>query len=95
MKANGECGSSTPYGHSAETEELARTFDERPAQLPNVELFNGSGHVRPLHEIHKDVLAIAMRHYRGRTTQAARALGIGRSTLYRHLADFQIVWEDD
>jgi DNA-binding NtrC family response regulator len=64
------------------------------AELPNLKIFNDAGHVRRLHDIHKEILVVAMRHYQGRTTHVARALGIGRSTLYRKLADFQIKWEE-
>ena len=35
-------------------------------------------------------LAIAIGHYRGRMTEVARRLGIGRSTLYRKLTDLGI-----
>jgi len=67
---------------------------ERGKIRENIELFTEHGDVRRLHDIHKDILTIAMRHYRGRTTLVARALGIGRSTLYRNLADFQIQWNE-
>lgn len=61
--------------------------------LPAVELFTAAGDIRRLHDIRKDILALAMSYYCGRTSEVARALGIGRSTLYRQLADFKIEWE--
>jgi DNA-binding NtrC family response regulator len=48
-------------------------------------LVNASGHVRPLAEIERAVLDHAVRRYRGRMSEVARRLEIGRSTLYRRL----------
>jgi DNA-binding NtrC family response regulator len=45
------------------------------------------GNLRPLEEIEADVIRLAIGHYRGRMTEVARRLGIGRSTLYRKLAE--------
>ena len=41
-------------------------------------------------EIEADVIRLAIGHYRGRMTEVARRLGIGRSTLYRKLAELGI-----
>jgi len=82
---------------SAETS--ARILCGRSSQCPmgslaadtcQLELFTETGHIRRLRDIENDILAIAMRHYGGRRNQVARVLGIGRSTLYRKLADFNI-----
>jgi DNA-binding NtrC family response regulator len=43
-----------------------------------------------LEEIEADVIRLAIGHYRGRMTEVARRLGIGRSTLYRKLAELGI-----
>ena len=40
--------------------------------------------------IEADVIRLAIGHYRGRMTEVARRLGIGRSTLYRKLGDLGI-----
>jgi DNA-binding NtrC family response regulator len=48
------------------------------------------GHVRPLAEIEGAALDYALRRYRGRMSEAARRLGIGRSTLYRRLKELAI-----
>ena len=48
------------------------------------------GNLRPLEEIEADVIRLAIGHYRGRMTEVARRLGIGRSTLYRKLSDLGI-----
>ena len=57
---------------------------------PSVTLFRGDGHLRPLEEIEADVIRLAIGHYRGKMTEVARRLGIGRSTLYRKLAELGI-----
>jgi DNA-binding NtrC family response regulator len=46
--------------------------------------------LRPLEEIEADVIRLAIGHYRGRMTEVARRLGIGRSTLYRKLSDLGV-----
>lgn len=55
-----------------------------------VTLFHADGNLRPLHEIEADVIRLAIGHYRGRMTEVARRLGIGRSTLYRKLSELGI-----
>lgn len=55
-----------------------------------VTLYSADGHMRPLEEIEADVIRLAIGHYRGRMTEVARRLGIGRSTLYRKLAELGI-----
>ena len=54
---------------------------------PGVLLYTPDGNLRPLEEIEADVIRLAIGHYRGRMTEVARRLGIGRSTLYRKLSD--------
>ncbi|MEJ6008538.1 sigma-54 dependent transcriptional regulator [Novosphingobium aquae] len=53
-------------------------------------LYAPDGNLRPLEEIEADVIRLAIGHYRGRMTEVARRLGIGRSTLYRKLSDLGI-----
>ncbi len=55
-----------------------------------VMLYTPDGNLRPLEEIEADVIRLAIGHYRGRVTEVARRLGIGRSTLYRKLSDLGI-----
>ena len=55
-----------------------------------VTLYEHDGNMRPLEEIEADVIRLAIGHYRGRMTEVARRLGIGRSTLYRKLAELGI-----
>ena len=55
-----------------------------------VQLYCEDGNLRPLEDIEADVIRLAIGHYRGRMTEVARRLGIGRSTLYRKLSDLGI-----
>ena len=45
------------------------------------------GHVRPMDTLETEMIRFAIERYRGRMTEVARRLGIGRSTLYRKLKD--------
>ena len=53
-------------------------------------VLNEDGHVRPMEEIEGEVIRLALEHYRGRMTEVARRLGIGRSTLYRRLRELDL-----
>ncbi len=55
-----------------------------------ITLYAADGNLRPLEDIEADVIRLAIGHYRGRMTEVARRLGIGRSTLYRKLSDLGI-----
>jgi DNA-binding NtrC family response regulator len=57
---------------------------------PGITLYSSDGNLRPLEEIEADVIRLAIGHYRGRMTEVARRLGIGRSTLYRKLGELGI-----
>lgn len=52
-----------------------------------IQLYRPDGHLRPLDEIEADVIRLAIGLYQGRMSEVARRLGIGRSTLYRKLAE--------
>jgi DNA-binding NtrC family response regulator len=55
-----------------------------------VDIYQPDGHMRGLDDIEADVIRLAIGHYRGRMTEVARRLGIGRSTLYRKLTELGI-----
>ena len=63
---------------------------ESRARGVGVLLYTDDGNLRPLEEIEADVIRLAIGHYRGRMTEVARRLGIGRSTLYRKLSELGI-----
>jgi len=69
-----------------ELEEVEQVMNEGAGVM----LYTADGNLRPLEEIEADVIRLAIGHYRGRMTEVARRLGIGRSTLYRKLSDLGI-----
>ena len=68
----------------------AQSSDIALSSATGVTLFTNEGHLRTLEEIEADIIRLAIGHYRGRMTEVARRLGIGRSTLYRKLSDIGI-----
>lgn len=48
------------------------------------------GGIPPIAELERDLIAFALDHYNGHMSQIARALGIGRSTLYRKLKEYNL-----
>jgi len=81
--------------YSARRTDFAPTLSEARSEeaiagAPAVTLYTSEGHLRPLEEIEADIIRLAIGHYRGRMTEVARRLGIGRSTLYRKLSDLGI-----
>ena len=49
---------------------------------------DAKGEVTALADLERDLIAFALKHYGGRMSRVARALGIGRSTLYRKLREY-------
>jgi DNA-binding NtrC family response regulator len=49
-----------------------------------------TGNVRALSDIECDAIAFAIDHYGGQMSEVARRLGIGRSTLYRKLKEYDL-----
>ncbi|WP_120716126.1 sigma-54-dependent transcriptional regulator [Tsuneonella amylolytica] len=74
------------------SEMLGETVENRDPRQDGVGvmLYAEDGNLRSLEEIEADVIRLAIGHYRGRMTEVARRLGIGRSTLYRKLGDLGI-----
>ena len=57
-------------------------------------VLDASGTIRPMDEVEADMIRFAIDHHDGRMTRVARALGIGRSTLYRRLKELGIDADD-
>ncbi|WP_417464654.1 sigma-54-dependent transcriptional regulator [Kordiimonas sp.] len=51
-------------------------------------LHGQDGHVRPLAELEAEIIRQTLLRYDGRMAEVARRLGIGRSTLYRKVAEY-------
>ncbi|WP_295897391.1 sigma 54-interacting transcriptional regulator [uncultured Bartonella sp.] len=54
----------------------------------SVHLIGENGQVRAYDELEREIIERTVNHYRGRMSEAARCLGIGRSTLYRKLDEY-------
>lgn len=60
------------------------------ASLPLLRMTDAYGNIRPMEELEAELIGFALRHYDGHISEAARRLGIGRSTLYRKMQDFHL-----
>jgi len=56
-------------------------------------MHENGGDFRTLNDIEKDVIMSALDYYKGHMSEVARKLGIGRSTLYRKLDEFNLLNE--
>ena len=63
-----------------------REVEKREA-IPD-RFLDAKGEVTALANLERDLIAFALKHYGGRMSRVARALGIGRSTLYRKLREY-------
>ncbi|RST30782.1 sigma-54-dependent Fis family transcriptional regulator [Sphingomonas ginkgonis] len=70
--------------------ELSKVTSQAALGASPITVFRADGHLRSLEEIEADLIRLAIGHYRGRMTEVARRLGIGRSTLYRKLSELGI-----
>ncbi|MBX9757427.1 MAG: sigma-54 dependent transcriptional regulator [Beijerinckiaceae bacterium] len=62
---------------------------------PNVvKLLDENGNVRRLESLEAETIRFTLAHYRGQMSEAARRLGIGRSTLYRKMKDYGLAEAD-
>ncbi len=61
-----------------------------------VTITDSTGELRTLEAIERDLIQFAIDHYSGHMSEVARRLGIGRSTLYRKVREYDLkVREDD
>ncbi|WP_270374338.1 sigma-54-dependent transcriptional regulator [Marinicauda sp. Alg238-R41] len=74
----------------------AAAVPDAPAEIEtdedelSVNIFDDGGHVRPLEMIERDLIAFAIETYSGRMAEVARRLGVGRSTLYRKVREYDL-----
>ncbi len=66
---------------------LSPADGEAPDRVPD-RFLDARGEVAPLPDLERELIAFALNHYGGRMSKVARALKIGRSTLYRKLRDY-------
>lgn len=53
-------------------------------------LVGSSGHMKRIDQLEVEAIRYALQYYKGHMSEVARRLGIGRSTLYRKMHDFNI-----
>ncbi len=70
--------------------DISKTSADAAMGGPQLTLYRPDGHLRSMEELEADIIRLAIGHYRGRMTEVARRLGIGRSTLYRKLSELGI-----
>lgn len=58
--------------------------------LGPVEIMDEGGHLRSLEDIERDLIEFAIETYAGRMSEVARRLGVGRSTLYRKVREYEL-----
>lgn len=85
---DGDALTEADFPHIA-SQSVPRRIVEHASEA-GVTLYLPDGNMRALEAIEADVIRLAIGHYRGRMTEVARRLGIGRSTLYRKLAELGI-----
>ncbi len=54
-----------------------------------------TGELRTLEAIERDLIQFAIDHYSGHMSEVARRLGIGRSTLYRKVREYDLKVRED
>jgi DNA-binding NtrC family response regulator len=77
----------TPVNNADDSPTSPATGASTFGQLP---LLSDDGQVRPLHEVEAELIRFAIGFYKGRISEVARRLGIGRSTLYRKLREYDL-----
>ncbi|WP_332065848.1 sigma-54-dependent transcriptional regulator [Bartonella sp. CB189] len=55
----------------------------------SIQFLDTDGHVRTFAEMERDIIEKAVKHYKGRMSEIARRLCIGRSTLYRKIDELK------
>ena len=75
---------------------LVRTAEEYPVSSTQTDrFFDENGNITPIAAVERDLIVAALAHHNGHMTDVARALGIGRSTLYRKLREYELDSEAD
>ncbi|MCV0393849.1 MAG: sigma-54 dependent transcriptional regulator [Rhizobiaceae bacterium] len=73
--------------HAVSADETVMVTPDHPP-AGQVSALDAGGDVRPLSEVEFEMICFALDRYRGRMSEVARRLGIGRSTLYRKLKEY-------
>jgi len=60
-----------------------------------IDIYGADGELRELEEVERDLIQLAIDHYEGHMSEVSRQLGIGRSTLYRKVRDYDLKVRDE
>ena len=74
-------------GASAEAPVTVNVPQSNGKDAVGIPALSETGEIRPLEAVEADMIRLAFGRYRGRMTEIARRLGIGRSTLYRKMRE--------
>jgi DNA-binding NtrC family response regulator len=74
-------------GESASTPATIHVPQANGKDAIGIPALSDSGDIRSLEAVEADMIRLAFGRYRGRMTEIARRLGIGRSTLYRKMRE--------
>ena len=66
-----------------------------PAGDDQLVIFGDDGELRELAELERDFIQLAIDHYEGHMSEVSRQLGIGRSTLYRKVREYDLKTSDE
>ena len=55
-----------------------------------IAIFDAAGELRELEAVERDLIQLAIDHYEGHMSEVSRQLGIGRSTLYRKVREYDL-----
>lgn len=75
---------------AAPSEPAASAEPGEDEDATGVEIIDAGGHLRSLEAIERDLIAFAIETYSGRMAEVARRLGVGRSTLYRKVREYEL-----
>ena len=75
--------------------EAANDVAEADVTASPVSILDEDGEVRALSDIERDVLQYAIEFYDGHMSEVSRRLGIGRSTLYRKVREYELDTRSD
>lgn len=90
-KMDKEDGQLTPGAHQGfQNESNVIPFPSQKVSESQVTLSQGGGRVKTINELESIAIENAINEFNGNLTEAAKALGIGRATLYRKVKQYSI-----
>jgi DNA-binding NtrC family response regulator len=79
-----------PQDAAAQVSQMMQAMAAAVDAPPGVDIMDEGGHLRTLEDIERDLIEFAIETYAGRMSEVARRLGVGRSTLYRKVREYEL-----